>query len=64
MGNDGSFQAIITLPTTWPDSGEAIVEPTLFIALLAADDGEVLATASYSNDAEQAVPEGMDTPAP
>jgi hypothetical protein len=64
MGNDGSFQTLITLPTTWPDTGEAIVEPSLFIALLAAADGEVLATASYSNDPAQAAPEGMDTPAP
>ena len=64
VGQDGAFQSIFTLPTTWPDSGAEITEPSLIFALTDAASGEILATASFSNDPAQAAPEGMDTPVP
>jgi hypothetical protein len=64
VGNDGSFQERIAIPTTWPDSGAAVTEASLIIALSGVESGEVLATASFSNDPAQAAPEGNETPAP
>ena len=64
VGADGAFQTIFTLPAEWPDSGAAITEPSLIFALTDAASGEILATASFTNDAAQAAPEGMDTPVP
>ena len=64
VGNDGSFQERIAIPLTWADSGEAVTEASLIIALVGAASGEVLATASFSNDPVQAAPEGNETPAP
>ena len=64
MGNDGSFQERIAIPLTWADSGEAVTEASLIVALVDVASGEVLATASFSNDPAQAAPEGNETPAP
>jgi len=61
---DGEFQAIITIPKTWPGTNEAILDSTLIIALVDTSRDETVATASFTNQAEQAVPRGMDTPAP
>jgi len=64
VGDDGSFQERIVIPTTWADSGAEVTEASLVIALVGAESGEVLATASFSNDPAQAAPEGNETPAP
>ncbi|MBP6788314.1 MAG: hypothetical protein KA170_12045 [Candidatus Promineofilum sp.] len=64
VGNDGSFQERIAIPLTWADSGEAVTEASLIVALVDVASGEVLATASFSNDPAQAAPEGNETPAP
>lgn len=64
VGDDGTLQSIVTLPTTWADNGAAITETSLIFALTDAASGEILATASFSNDPAQAAPEGMDTPVP
>lgn len=64
VGNDGSFQERIAIPMTWADSGEAVTEASLIIGLVGVESGEVLATASFSNDPAQAAPEGNETPAP
>ena len=64
VGQDGEVELLFTLPTAWPDTGADITEPSLIVALVNADSGEILATASFSNDPAQAVPEGMDTPVP
>lgn len=61
---NGEFQALITIPKTWPDTNEPILDSTLIIALVDTASGETAATASFTNQAEQAVPQGMDTPAP
>ncbi len=64
VGPNGEFQALITIPKTWPDTNEPILDSTLIIALVDTASGETAATASFTNQAEQAVPQGMDTPAP
>ncbi|HOU40590.1 MAG TPA: hypothetical protein PK829_04925 [Promineifilum sp.] len=64
VGADGNFQETFTLPTTWPDTGADITEPSLVFAVVNADSGDIMATVSFSNDPAQAVPEGMDTPVP
>ncbi len=64
VGNDGAFQDRIAIPMTWADSGQAVTEASLIIALVDAASGEVLATAAFSNDPAQAAPEGNETPAP
>jgi len=61
---DGNFQVIFTLPTTWPDTGADITETSLIFAVVNADSGAIMATASFTNDPAQAAPEGMDTPVP
>lgn len=64
VGQDGTLQATFTLPTSWADSGAAITEPSLIFALTDAASGEILATASFTNDPAQVAPEGIDTPEP
>jgi hypothetical protein len=64
VGDDGSFQERIAIPMTWADTGEAVTEASLIIGLVGVESGEVLATASFSNDPAQAAPEGNETPAP
>ena len=64
VGIDGAFQDRITIPMTWADSGQAVTETSLIVALVDVASGEVLATASFSNDPAQAAPEGNETPAP
>ncbi len=64
VGADGNFQVIFTLPTTWPDTGADITEPSLVFAVVNADNDDIMATVSFSSDPAQAVPEGMDTPVP
>ncbi len=64
VGDDGSFQERITIPTVWPDSGAEVTEASLIIALIGVESGEVLATASFSSDPAQAAPVGNETPAP
>ncbi len=64
VGADGNFQETFTLPTTWPDTGADITEPSLIIAVVNADSGDIMATVSISSDPAQAVPAGMDTPVP
>ena len=61
---NGEFRAVIIIPTTWPGSEEPILDTTLLIVLLDTKRNETVATASFTNQPEQAVPEGMDTPAP
>lgn len=56
VGADGTVEALITIPTTWPASGAAVTEPALIIALIDADSNETVATASFSNNPEQSTP--------
>lgn len=63
-GASGDFEALVTLPAAWPDSGDPITEPSLIIALLDATDGTVLATAAFSNDPTQGTEDGPVTPTP
>jgi len=64
VDDNGEFQTLITLPTTWPGADTPITEASLIIALVDASSDETVATASFNNIAEQVAPTGTETPAP
>lgn len=64
VDDNGAFQTLVTLPTTWPGTDTPITEPSLIIAVVDASSDETVATASFTNIAEQVAPAGTETPAP
>jgi len=56
VSESGEFRALITIPTEWPGTGQAVVEETLILALVDVEEGAIVATVSFTNSPEQSTP--------